>query len=177
MVVQSSVVAGSVAVVLGATGPVGHRAAELLALEGAHVRVGSRSVERAAETCEVIAGRVDGELSPVATADSDGVAAALVGAGEIEEARQAYDALKTLGLESEDPDLEALALVDQRVDNRPKKGRVGVDETGIAKPQPEVASPLDLHHPDADEDHGDTDQADIANRFLDYVDGPRIEWA
>ncbi|MFP8876695.1 MAG: tetratricopeptide repeat protein, partial [Myxococcota bacterium] len=38
-------------------------------------------------------------------------AAALVGAGELEEARQAYDQLKTLGLESEDPDLEALACV------------------------------------------------------------------
>lgn len=24
---------------------------------------------------------------------------------------------------------------------------------------------------------GDTDQADIANRFLDYVDGPRVEWS
>ena len=75
--------AGSVAVVLGATGPVGQRAAELLALEGAHVRVGSRSVERAAETCEAIAGRVDGELSPVATADPDGVSTALEGASTV----------------------------------------------------------------------------------------------
>ena len=24
---------------------------------------------------------------------------------------------------------------------------------------------------------GDTAQADIANRFLDYVDGPRVVWA
>jgi hypothetical protein len=23
---------------------------------------------------------------------------------------------------------------------------------------------------------GDTDAADIANRFLDYVDGPRVKW-
>lgn len=38
-------------------------------------------------------------------------AAALVGAGEIEEARQAYEELKALGLESEDPDLQALACV------------------------------------------------------------------
>ena len=75
--------AGSVAVVLGATGPVGQRAAELLALEGAHVRVGSRSVERAAETCEAIAGRVDGELTPVAPADSEGVSAALAGASTV----------------------------------------------------------------------------------------------
>ncbi|GIS60750.1 MAG: hypothetical protein CM1200mP2_29750 [Planctomycetaceae bacterium] len=75
--------AGSVAVVLGATGPVGQRAAELLALEGAHVRVGSRSVERAAETCEVIAGRVDGDLSPVATADPGGVSTALEGASTV----------------------------------------------------------------------------------------------
>jgi len=70
--------AGSVAVVLGGTGPVGQRAAELLALEGARVRVGSRSVERAAATCKSIAGRIEGaELEPIATEDSDSVAAAL----------------------------------------------------------------------------------------------------
>ncbi|MEC7558056.1 MAG: NAD(P)-dependent methylenetetrahydromethanopterin dehydrogenase [Planctomycetota bacterium] len=76
--------AGSVAVVLGGTGPVGQRAAELLALEGASVRVGSRSLERAAATCESIATRVEGaELQPVATGDSDSVAAALAGAATV----------------------------------------------------------------------------------------------
>ena len=78
--------AGSLAVVLGGTGPVGQRAAELLALEGARVRVGSRRLERAAATCKTIAGRVEGaELEPIETGDSDSVsvAAALSGAATV----------------------------------------------------------------------------------------------
>ncbi len=76
--------AGSIAVVLGATGPVGLRAAELLALEGARVRVGSRSAERAEGTCESIAARVEGaELEPVGTADAASVAGALEGASTV----------------------------------------------------------------------------------------------
>ncbi|MCA9026783.1 MAG: bifunctional NADP-dependent methylenetetrahydromethanopterin dehydrogenase/methylenetetrahydrofolate dehydrogenase [Planctomycetaceae bacterium] len=45
---------GVTALVLGGTGPVGHRAAQILAMKGAHVRIGSRSVDRAAETCDAI---------------------------------------------------------------------------------------------------------------------------
>lgn len=53
------------AVVLGGTGPVGRRVAELLAIEGAKVSLTSRSRERAAEACEPIAGRVDdAKLTP-----------------------------------------------------------------------------------------------------------------
>ena len=76
----------SVAVVLGGTGPVGVRVAELLALEGAVVRVGSRSVERAGEACETIAGRLGAErlegvtLEAVATGDAESVSSALSGA-------------------------------------------------------------------------------------------------
>jgi hypothetical protein len=42
------------ALVLGGTGPVGQRVARLLARQGAHVRVGSRSVERAKAVCDAI---------------------------------------------------------------------------------------------------------------------------
>lgn len=42
------------ATVLGGTGPVGHRAAQLLAAEGAEVTLVSRSAERAQETCHLI---------------------------------------------------------------------------------------------------------------------------
>src|SRR5690349_11842068 len=45
---------GSTATVLGGTGPVGERAARLLARQGANVRVGSRSAERATEACQRI---------------------------------------------------------------------------------------------------------------------------
>ncbi len=81
--------AGSVAVVLGGTGPVGVRVAELLALEGTVVRVGSRSIERAGEACETIAGRLGAErlegvtLEAVATGDAESVSSALSGASTV----------------------------------------------------------------------------------------------
>lgn len=60
---------GSTALVLGGTGPVGQRAAEMLARRGANVKVSSRNVDRAMQTCERIARRVPGVgLSPVASA-------------------------------------------------------------------------------------------------------------
>lgn len=60
---------GSTALVLGGTGPVGQRAAEMLARRGADVKVSSRNVDRAMQTCERIARRVPGVgLSPVASA-------------------------------------------------------------------------------------------------------------
>jgi hypothetical protein len=42
------------ALVLGGTGPVGQRVARLLARQGAHVRIGSRYVERAQAVCDAI---------------------------------------------------------------------------------------------------------------------------
>lgn len=52
--------AGARAVVLGGTGPVGRRVAQLLASDGAEVVVTSRSLERAASACEVINQKLDG---------------------------------------------------------------------------------------------------------------------
>jgi hypothetical protein len=61
--------AGASALVLGGTGPVGQRAAQLLAARGAVVRVGSRSRERAEQTCRTISAVVNGaNVSPVSTA-------------------------------------------------------------------------------------------------------------
>jgi methylenetetrahydrofolate/methylenetetrahydromethanopterin dehydrogenase (NADP+) len=59
---------GSLALVLGGTGPVGRRVAQLLAMQGAIVRVGSRSLDRAEETCSAIHDEIeDAELVPCAT--------------------------------------------------------------------------------------------------------------
>jgi hypothetical protein len=56
------------ALILGGTGPVGQRAALLLARQGANVRVGSRQLERAAHVCEAIAAKVPGaRVEPIAT--------------------------------------------------------------------------------------------------------------
>lgn len=68
------------AVVLGGTGPVGQRVALLLARQGAHVRVGSRQLDRAKPVCERIAARVPGaQLEPASNGDAAGLKAALEG--------------------------------------------------------------------------------------------------
>jgi methylenetetrahydrofolate/methylenetetrahydromethanopterin dehydrogenase (NADP+) len=66
------------ATVLGGTGPVGERAARLLSREGAAVRVASRSLAKAEETCRRIGGQVEGaRLTPLACTQADETAAAL----------------------------------------------------------------------------------------------------
>lgn len=68
------------ALVLGATGPVGQRAARLLAREGAKVRVASRDGRRADEICHMVRKLVpDAQLSPLGVASSDQLDAALQG--------------------------------------------------------------------------------------------------
>jgi threonine dehydrogenase-like Zn-dependent dehydrogenase len=58
------------ALVLGGTGPVGLLAAQLLSMEGVHVRLASRSRDRAAAACERIASRItDAKLTPCASDD------------------------------------------------------------------------------------------------------------
>jgi hypothetical protein len=72
---------GTVATVLGGTGPVGRRVARLLALEGALVRIGSRSRERAEEVCQSVREWIsDVDISSQVTTDPGSVAAALRGA-------------------------------------------------------------------------------------------------
>lgn len=72
---------GIKALVLGGTGPVGHRAAQILAMKGAEVRVGSRSIDRAAETCDAIRRIVEkASLEPVAST-GDGLASVTQGVG------------------------------------------------------------------------------------------------
>jgi len=56
--------AGCRAVVLGGTGPVGQRVAQLLAMSGTEVGVVSRSVERAEAVCQRIAERVPDAQAP-----------------------------------------------------------------------------------------------------------------
>lgn len=71
---------GAKALVLGGTGPVGQRAVRLLAGEGAEVRLGSRSVDRAREVCASVTQRVPGaRLTPVAAGSPAEAATALDG--------------------------------------------------------------------------------------------------
>ncbi len=71
---------GARAVVLGGTGPVGLRAATLLAREGAGVTLCSRSHERARAACEQLKARFAVDVSPCEAWDEEGVARALEGA-------------------------------------------------------------------------------------------------
>ncbi|MFN9197433.1 MAG: NAD(P)-dependent methylenetetrahydromethanopterin dehydrogenase [Planctomycetaceae bacterium] len=73
--------AGCEAVVLAGTGPVGQRAAQILASEGARVRVASRSVERAGQTCEAIRQALpQAQVIPVAAGNTSETRAACEGA-------------------------------------------------------------------------------------------------
>jgi methylenetetrahydrofolate/methylenetetrahydromethanopterin dehydrogenase (NADP+) len=69
---------GANAVVLGGTGPVGERAARLLARQGASVRIGSRTRQRAADACQRIAQRITGaQLTPLRCSSAQETAVAL----------------------------------------------------------------------------------------------------
>jgi glutamyl-tRNA reductase len=68
------------ALVLGGTGPVGHRVARLLARQGAWVRIGSRSVDRAQAICDEIRSTLpEAKLEAVSTANAAEAPKALEG--------------------------------------------------------------------------------------------------
>ncbi|PQO44533.1 NADP-dependent methylenetetrahydromethanopterin/methylenetetrahydrofolate dehydrogenase [Blastopirellula marina] len=71
---------GAQALVIGGTGPVGQRAARLLLCSGAHVRVASRSLEKAERVCHQISEQIPtGIPQPFVTTDNDSVEEALEG--------------------------------------------------------------------------------------------------
>lgn len=73
--------AGATATVLAGTGPVGQRAARLLAGQGANVRIASRSQEKSAAVCEAIRKKLpQANLLAVQTGSRQELAAALDGA-------------------------------------------------------------------------------------------------
>ena len=134
------------ATVLGGTGPVGQRVAFLLAQQGAHVRVGSRQRDRAAQVCERIRQRVQrGELEPVAAGDPASVAAALEGrelvvaagaAGVVllpQQVRQACPALRVaIDLNAVPPlGIEGVQVMDKAapLDGVTAYGAIGVGKT------------------------------------------------
>ena len=58
------------AVVLAGTGPVGQRAAAMLAQEGAHVSITSRSFDKAQKACQTINNRFNVTVSPIEATDN-----------------------------------------------------------------------------------------------------------
>lgn len=76
--------AGQTAVVLAATGPVGQRAARLLARQGAKVRVASRDLARAEHVCAAIRAQESNvQLSGVTIGSAEQTAAVLAGAAVV----------------------------------------------------------------------------------------------
>jgi hypothetical protein len=72
--------AGTAALVLGCTGPVGQRVARLLAGQGAQVRVASRQLSRSTAVCETLKRRFpQANLEPVATASPADLTQAIAG--------------------------------------------------------------------------------------------------
>jgi len=89
---------GLLATVLGATGPVGLRAAELLASEGAEVTMVSRTFERAQSAAAVVRERVPAAVvRPVAATDPQQNEASCQGAAMVVAAGAAGAALLTSG--------------------------------------------------------------------------------
>ena len=76
----SSKLAGKKAVVLAGTGPVGQRAAAMLALEGANVSITSRHIFNAEKACFAMKERFNVDLTPVEAADYETRAAAIADA-------------------------------------------------------------------------------------------------
>ncbi len=73
-------VKGKTAVVLAGTGPVGQRAAVMLAMKGANVRLTSRQMERSEHSCELMDRQFGVKLEPMVAADDKSINQALDGA-------------------------------------------------------------------------------------------------
>ncbi|MCQ8119671.1 NADP-dependent methylenetetrahydromethanopterin/methylenetetrahydrofolate dehydrogenase [Methylomonas rosea] len=74
---SSASLAGKKAVVLAGTGPVGQRAAAMMALEGAQVSITSRHIFNAEKACFAMKERFGVDLTPIEAADYDSRAAAI----------------------------------------------------------------------------------------------------
>ncbi|MDD2759848.1 MAG: NADP-dependent methylenetetrahydromethanopterin/methylenetetrahydrofolate dehydrogenase [Methylomonas sp.] len=79
-IAQSTSLIGKKAVVLAGTGPVGQRAAAMMALEGAEVSITSRHIFNAEKACFAMKERFGVHLTPVEASDLDARAAAIDGA-------------------------------------------------------------------------------------------------
>jgi hypothetical protein len=102
---------GKKVVVLAGTGPVGQRAAALLAKEGAQVTLTSRTAERAAAVCAALLERFGVEIASAAAADLDSTRFVLDGAHAVLCAGAAGVILVPETLWREHPTLRVLADV------------------------------------------------------------------
>lgn len=76
-IANSRPLAGKKAVILAGTGPVGQRAAAMMALEGAEVSITSRHITNAEKACAAMKQRFNVDLTPVEAADLSARAVAI----------------------------------------------------------------------------------------------------
>jgi len=120
---------GKKAVVLAGTGPVGMRAAAMLAQEGADVTLTSRSKERAENAAKAIEARFGVKVTPVQGADEAARAKDVEGAQIVFAAGAiGIELLKTSHLEN-NPTIEAVADVNAQ----PPLGLEGIEATDKGK--------------------------------------------
>lgn len=115
---------GAEALILAGTGPVGQRAARLLARQGARVRIASRKLEKATDVCQTLQADVAaGTFLPYAVSDQASLAAALQGAAVVIAAGAANVQLASAETLSQATDLKV--LID--LNAAPPVGLEGID--------------------------------------------------
>ncbi|GAB6140768.1 NADP-dependent methylenetetrahydromethanopterin/ methylenetetrahydrofolate dehydrogenase [Methylosoma difficile] len=105
----SGTLQGKKAVVLAGTGPVGQRAAVMLALEGAQVSLTGRQMARAAEACANMHTRFGVEITPIEAFSNADRAAAIADANIVIAAGAAGVELLTVEQWCDNPHLEMIA--------------------------------------------------------------------
>ena len=122
---------GAKAVVLGGTGPVGRRVSQLLAADGAEVRLTSRSLERASHACEQIIGKSgQASIQPLAVDSTHAVETLLSDA-------QIVIGCGAAGVELVDQEtVERMSRLEVAIDLNavPPAGIGGIEVTDKAKP-------------------------------------------
>jgi methylenetetrahydrofolate/methylenetetrahydromethanopterin dehydrogenase (NADP+) len=101
--------AGKKAVVLAGTGPVGQRAAVMLAKEGASVSLTARKMERAIQACNAMKARFGVDLTPVEAFDNNARATAIADANIVLATGAAGVELLAEGHWRDNPNIELIA--------------------------------------------------------------------
>ena len=123
LITSSTDVKGKTAVVLAGTGPVGQRAAVMLAMNGANVRLTSRQLDRSKESCALMQAEFGVELEPMVASDDDSINAALDGANIVFGAGKTGIQLLRADQWQQHPTIEVMA----DVNTAPPLGFEGID--------------------------------------------------
>jgi len=106
--VISGTLAGKKAVVLAGTGPVGQRAAVMLASEGAEVSITGRTMARAVQACDNMKARFGVDITPIEALDNEARADAIAHANIVIAAGAAGIQLLTAEQWQNNPNLEMI---------------------------------------------------------------------